>query len=92
MVELTPEEEYYYANASMAMLFDLAQEITTQLGGEYVALYRAARNEEERGQWIRLMREAHDIREGLDPDDRQALIDQITRWKAELSRVRGREN
>ena len=90
MVELPPEEERYYSTASMAVLFDMAAEITTQLGGKYIALARAAQNEDEREQWRQRRYEVEDTHAALDPDDRQAIIDHIVLWRSELAQLRGR--
>ena len=91
MVELTPEEERYYSTASMAVLFDLAVEITTRLSGKCLALADAAATEKESEEWIQRTQEFHQAREALDPDDRDAVIAYIIRGRSELDRLRNEQ-
>lgn len=91
MVELTPEEERYYSNASMAVLFDLADEITTRIGGACVARADAASTEDEREQWIQHMFKFDDAKEALGPDDREAVIAYILRGRSEYGRLRNEQ-
>ncbi|MBE3001949.1 hypothetical protein IDM40_25105 [Nocardiopsis sp. HNM0947] len=88
MVELNPEEGHYYANASMAMLFDLADDIAELIGGECVARVDAAATEEEREQWMQHMFIFNKEKRALGVDDRDAVIAYIIRGRSECDRLR----
>lgn len=91
MSDMTPEEERFYATASITVLYDVLADTATRIGGKYVALSRAAASDAEREKWRRLMYEAEDRKEAIDPDDRDAIIAQIRRFQAEIARLRGEQ-
>lgn len=88
MVELTPEEEHYYANASMEVLFNLADDITELIGGECVARVDVAATEDEREQWMQHMLRFNRAKRALGPDDRDAVIAHILQGRSEYDRLR----
>ncbi|TWE11471.1 hypothetical protein [Rudaeicoccus suwonensis] len=70
-----------------SVLFDVASQAATELGGTYVWLEDHAGSESEAEQWraadLQLRRE----RRELHPDDREAVIAAVCRWGSECRRL-----
>ena len=89
-LQLTPEEQHYYATTPISVVFDIFADTATRIGGKYVYLSEHAATEEERRHWRTKHREVRDQRLAADPDDKDALIAHIKRWQAEVARLRTR--
>ncbi|WP_306366646.1 hypothetical protein [Nocardiopsis sp. CC223A] len=90
MNDMTPQEERFYATASITVLYDIFVDTATRLSGKYVALSRKASTEDERRRWWAEVMELRDLERSVDPDDREALIAHIEEWRAEVARLQGR--
>lgn len=90
MVELTPEEEHFYATSPITVVYDIFSDTATRLSGKYVALSRRATTGVEREQWWRKVLELKRLRKSIDPDDRETLVAHIRQWNAEFNRLRER--
>ncbi|GAA3730948.1 hypothetical protein HDA32_005606 [Spinactinospora alkalitolerans] len=89
-LQLTPEEEDFYAKSSITVVFDIFADTATRIGGKYVHLADHAATEEERRHWKAKIYEVRDQRRAADPDDREALVAHIKRWQAEVARLKDR--
>ncbi|MGW9370279.1 hypothetical protein ACWGVR_09690 [Streptomyces xanthophaeus] len=65
-----------------AMVYDIFAETANELIGRYTALSDAAAQQSDRERWWQLALSVRDERRSVPAQDREALLQHITRWRS----------
>ncbi|MBV2362201.1 hypothetical protein ACFPZ0_04120 [Streptomonospora nanhaiensis] len=87
---LTPDDERFYTTAPITVVYDVFAETANRLTGRYVHLAEHAATEAEHEDWKAKIFDLRDERRAVDPDDKDALIAHIRRWRAETDALESR--
>ena len=70
-----------------SVLFDLLQDAAAVLTGLYLERQRDATQPDDASRWWDKVIAVRDHVRSADPDDRAALVEQITRWRREAAEL-----